>query len=97
MDDGLDWSQPRRVPVVIADDGPLPKRIEVDGREKIELVVERSSPNACRSGLVLAGHELRAPAPDAQPTVITVFAYGGLDRLDLACTAEGAAVGPDGR
>jgi hypothetical protein len=93
MDDMLDASRPRRVPVVITDDGPLPSQVEVYGREKIELVVERSSlwsPNACRSGLVLGGHDLRTPVPDAQPVVVTVIAYGGVDRLDLTCPTEGA-------
>src|SRR6185369_15187269 len=93
IDDMLDWSRPRRVSVVITDDGPLPKLIEVHGRERIELVVERSSlwgPNACRSGLALGGHGLRAPVPDGQPVVISVFAHGGVDQLDLTCPTGGA-------
>jgi hypothetical protein len=100
MDDVLEQSRPRRVPVVITDAGPLPSRIEVNGRERIELVVERSSlwsPDACRSGLVLGGHDLRAPAPDAQPVVIDVFARGGVDRLDLTCATEGAPGARDRR
>jgi hypothetical protein len=93
MDDLLDWSLPRRVPVVITADGPLPKEIEVHGRERIDLVVERSSlwdSNACRSGLALGGHDLRAPVPDGQPVVISVFAHGGIEKLDLTCPTGGA-------
>jgi hypothetical protein len=100
MDDMLDWSRPRRVPVVITDEGPLPNEIEVYGREKIELVVERSrlwSPNACRSDLALGGHDLRTPVPDAQPVVVTVFAYGGVNQLKLTCPTDGAVGALDGQ
>jgi hypothetical protein len=52
-DDLLEASQPRRVDVAITDHGPQPRQIQVNGSEKLELVLTRESPNACRSDVLV--------------------------------------------
>ena len=80
-------SAPRRVDVTITDAGPQPREIPVNGSEKLELVLKRESPNACRWDVVVNENGLRTPVPAGRPVALTVLTHGR-EPLHLSCPAE---------
>lgn len=85
-DDLLEEAQPRRVDVTITDQGPQPRSIPVQ-REKVQLVVTRASPRACRSGLTVEDLGVHADIPAGPPVAMIVLARGS-GQLRLTCPAE---------
>lgn len=85
-DDLAEASQPRRVDVTITDRGPQPRDIQVDGSEKVELVLTRESPKACRSDVAIDAYHLRTPVLAGHPVTLTLFAHGS--PIHLSCPLE---------
>ncbi|BDG02113.1 hypothetical protein [Anaeromyxobacter oryzae] len=86
-DDLLEQATPRRVDVTITDHGPQPRDIQVDGTEKLELVLKRESPNACRWDVLVPGYDVRTPVPAGHPVAVTLLTHGR-GQLHLRCPAE---------
>ncbi len=86
-DDLLEASQPRRVDVTITDRGPQPREIQVNGSEKLELVLTRESPNACRSDVLVTEYNLRTPVPAGHPVALTLLTQER-GQLHLSCPME---------
>ena len=65
---------PRRVDVVITDQGLQPARIDAKSMEKLELVVTRRTDRICRSDLLVPELGLRVPLSRDEPTPVTLLA-----------------------
>ena len=59
----------------------------VNGSEKLELVLKRESPNACRWDVVVNEYDLRTPVPTGHPVALSVLTHGR-GQLHLSCPAE---------
>jgi hypothetical protein len=86
-DDLAEAAPPRRVDVTITDHGPQPREIQVDGGEKLELVLTRASPNACRSDVLVPEYGLRTPVLAGHPVALTVVTQVR-GQLRLSCPKE---------
>jgi hypothetical protein len=86
-DDLAEASQPRRVDVTLTDRGPQPREIQVNGSEKLELVLRRESPNACRSDVLVTEYNLRTPVLAGHPVALTLLTQGR-GQLHLSCPME---------
>jgi hypothetical protein len=86
-DDLAEASPPRRVDVTVTDQGPQPRDIQVDGGEKLQIVLTRASPNACRWDVVVPEYNLRTPVLAGQPVALTVHTQGR-GQLHLSCPME---------
>ena len=86
-DDLLEASAPRRVDVTITDHGPQPRQIKVNGSEKLELVLTRESPNACRWDVLVPEYDVRTAVPAGHPVKLTVLTHGR-GQLHLSCPVE---------
>ena len=86
-DDLAEAASPRRVDVTITDQGPQPRDIQVSGGEKLELVLTRASPNACRSDVLVPEYGLRTPVPAGHPVALTLITQGR-GQLHLSCPKE---------
>ncbi|BDG02917.1 hypothetical protein [Anaeromyxobacter oryzae] len=93
-DDVAEASSPRRVDVSITDHGPQPRQIQVNGSEKLELVLKRESPNACRWDVLVTELNTRTPVLAGHPVALTLLTHGR-GQLHLSCPAEdvGGALG----
>jgi hypothetical protein len=89
-DDVAEQSAPRRVDVKITDRGPEPRDIPVSGSEKLELVLTRESPNACRWDVLVPGYDLRTAVPAGRPVALTLVTRGR-GQVHLSCPAEDVA------
>jgi hypothetical protein len=86
-DDGVDASRPRRIEVAITDRGPQPRSIRVVGRERIELVLTRESPNACRGDVVIPELNSRTTVPAGPPVALALLAPGP-GEIHVSCPLE---------
>lgn len=86
-DDLVEASAPRRVDVTITDHGPQPRDIQVDGNEKLELVLKRESQNACRWDVLVTDYNVRTPVLPGHPVALTLLTHGR-GQVHLSCPAE---------
>ena len=86
-EDLVEAAPPRRVDVTITDQGPQPRDIQVNGGEKLQLVLTRASPNACRSEVVVPEYNLRTPVLAGHPVALTLVTQGR-GQLHLSCPLE---------
>jgi len=86
-EDVTEAAPPRRVDVTITDQGPQPRDIQVNGAEKLELVLTRASPNACRSDVLVPEYNLRTQVLAGHPVALTLVTQGG-GQLHLSCPLE---------
>ena len=93
-DDLVEASPPRRVDITITDHGPRPRQIQVFGSEKLELVLTRESPNACRWDVLVTEYNVRTPVPAGHPVALTLLTRGR-GRLHLSCPMEDVVDAPE--
>jgi len=86
-DDLLEASPARRVDVAITDRGPVPRTIETEGSEKLELVFTRESANACRGDLLVPEFGLRTTVPAGSPVALTLLTHAR-GSIHLSCPME---------
>lgn len=87
LDDLVEASPARRVDVVITDQGPRPRDIPVAAFEDLELVLTRASADACRSDVLVQGHDVRASVPAGHPVSVTLRSLQR-GELHLSCPVE---------
>jgi hypothetical protein len=86
-DELVEASAPRRVEVTITDHGPQPRDIQVNGSEKLELVLKRESENACRWDVLVTDYNVRTPVPAGHPVALTLLTHGR-GQIHLSCPSE---------
>jgi len=88
-DELAEASPPRRVDVTITDQGPQPRDIQVDGGEKLQVVLTRASQKACRSDVLVPDYDLRTQVPAGHPVALTLLTQGR-GQVHLSCPLEDA-------